>query len=127
MSLPLLPYASHLTPNNIHVNPVRLNTKPRQSLYPCSHTPHTLLLTIFMLILSVLILNLGEVFTPTPIRLTPHTSPLTPRILSLSLRYHDNSITRSGDIAKTLGFKPVGQIGAPTNFVHNAGRYLRSP
>jgi hypothetical protein len=49
------------------------------------------------------------------------------RILSLSLRYHDNSITRSGDIAKTLGFKPVGQIGAPTNFVHNAGRYLRSP
>ncbi len=32
---------------------------------------------------------------------------------------------RLGDIAKTLGIKPVGQIGAPTDFVQNAGRYLR--
>ena len=35
------------------------------------------------------------------------------------------SMARPGDIVKTLGIKPVGQIGAPTVFVHNAGRYLR--
>jgi hypothetical protein len=27
-------------------------------------------------------------------------------------------LARSGDIAKALGFKPVGQIGAPTDLLH---------